>query len=41
MRLEQLRSELTEEIQRVRRMKTQREEASRQKQLEIEVEVEG
>jgi hypothetical protein len=38
MRLEQLRSELAEEIQRVRRQKAQREEASRHKQLEIEVE---
>jgi len=38
MRLEQLRAELAEEIERVRREQTQREEASRQKQLEIEVE---
>jgi hypothetical protein len=38
LRLEQLRSELTEEIERVRRVKTQREEASRGKQLQIEVE---
>jgi hypothetical protein len=38
VRLEQLRGELAEEIQRVRREKTLREEASRQKQLMIEVE---
>jgi hypothetical protein len=36
--LEQLRGELAEEIERVRRVKAQREKASRQKQLEIEVE---
>jgi hypothetical protein len=41
MRLEQLRGELAEEIDRVRRVKTQREEASRRKQLQIEVEAEG
>jgi hypothetical protein len=38
IRLEQLRSELAEEIERVRRVKTLREEARRQKQLQIEVE---
>jgi hypothetical protein len=38
MRLEQLRRELAEEIQQVRREKARRNEASRQKQLEIEVE---
>jgi len=38
VRLEQLRSELTEEIERVRREKARREEASRKKQLKIEVE---
>jgi hypothetical protein len=38
LRLEQLRTVLAEEIERVRREKAQREEARRQKQLEIEVE---
>jgi len=38
MQLEQLRSELTAEIDRVRREKARRSEASRHKQLEIEVE---
>jgi hypothetical protein len=38
IRLEQLRNELTEEIERVRREKTRREKAGHQKQLKIEVE---
>jgi hypothetical protein len=38
IRLEQLRNELTEEIERVRREKAQREKASSQKRLTIEVE---
>jgi hypothetical protein len=41
MRLEQLRNELTDEIERVRREKTRHEKASHEKQLKIEVEVEG
>jgi hypothetical protein len=37
-RLEQLRSELTEEIERVQRLRARREETNREKRLEIEVE---